>query len=61
MKEKYLQLLEELIIIHNQDEKDKLLNDLYIIIHLARWECDNPHLDWQEYTDKKFKHLINNK
>lgn len=36
MKEKYLELIEELICTHNWNEEDKFLNDLYIIIHLAR-------------------------
>jgi hypothetical protein len=54
MKEKYLELLEELIVTHNRNEEDKFLNDLYMIIHIARWECENKHEDWQDYINNKY-------
>ena len=54
MKEKYLELIEELLMNNNPDEKDEFLNDLYKIIHIARSECKNPHTDWQEYINNKY-------
>jgi len=52
---KYTELIEELIIQKNQDEKDEFLNELYIIIHLANWTCKNNHENRKEYINTKYK------
>lgn len=51
---KYYELLEELIMLSNQDEKDEFLNELYMIIHIANWRCENKHLDWKKQIDDKY-------
>ena len=58
---KYYELIEELLILNNQDEKDEFLNELYIIIHLANCDCKNPHTDWKKRIDEKYKDLLTNK
>ena len=52
MNKKYLELLEEMIVTHNRNEKDEFLNKLYIVCHLANWNCKNPHNDWEREVEK---------
>lgn len=54
MQDKYLDLLENLLINQNPDDKDEFLTELYIIVHLARWVCNNPHKDWVDKIQNKY-------
>lgn len=57
---KYYKLIEELLILNNQDETNEFLNDLYIIIHIANWDCEIKHKDWKKQIDKKYKLILKN-
>ena len=47
--------IEKIATINNEDEKDKVLLDIYKIAHLFG-DCQNPHLKWQkEYERIKIK------
>jgi len=51
---KYLQLAECMVMLHNEEEKDEFLNKLYMVLHLANWTCENTHEDWKIETEKLF-------
>ncbi len=61
MANKYTELIEELIVNKNRNEKDEFLNDLYVIIHLANWRCENKHEDWVKMIDRKYFYNLTNK
>lgn len=54
MNKRYLKLAEEMVILNNQDEKDPFLTNLYMVLHLANWDCENSHEDWKEEVEELF-------
>ena len=43
---------EKVISLNNQDEKNNVLNDLYMIIHPFVGSCNNPHDDWRGFQEE---------
>ena len=63
MKKQYLELIEA-IALENIDSWDLIskttaLEEIYTHIHIYRWNCENPHKDWQEDIEKTY--FVNNK
>ena len=52
-----LETIEKIAIINNEDEKNKVLSDIYIIAHTFAGSCENPHSDWEELYEKIKKEL----
>lgn len=52
---KYYELIEDLIITKNRNWEDEFLNELYMIIHIANWTCENKHEEWKKYINTKYK------
>ncbi len=53
-----LRTIEKIAIINNEDEKNKVLSDIYCIAHAFAGDCGNPHSDWvklQEEIENKLK------
>jgi len=51
---------EKIVVAANQDEKNEVLNDLYMVIHPFVGRCDNLHHDWREFQEKlngELKHI----
>ncbi len=44
---------------NNEDEKDKVLNDIYKIAHAFSGRCENSHQDWKEFEEKMAEKLKN--
>lgn len=55
MNKRYLDLAENLVMLHNDDEKDEFLTLIYKILHLANWDCQNPHENWQKDIEPLFE------
>lgn len=55
MNKRYLDLAESLVMLHNDDEKDEFLTTLYMILHLANADCQNPHENWQKEIEPLFE------
>ena len=54
-----LEVAEKLIVVNNDDEKNPVLNYLYMLIHPFVGKCSNPHEDWREFgveLKEKLKH-----
>lgn len=47
-----LRTIESIAMINNEDEKDKVLLDIYMVAHPAIGDCKNPHFDWLELRKK---------
>ena len=54
-----LETAEKFIFVHNGNEKNKVLNDLYTLIHPYVGKCNNPHEDWKELGDELKEKLKN--
>lgn len=59
MNKKYVQLAESMVIIQNEQEKDPFLNKLYMVLHLANWDCENIHEEWKKEVEELFS-IYNN-
>ena len=46
-----LETAEKIIVMNNENEKNPVLNDLYMIIHPFVGRCDNPHYDWRAFEE----------
>ena len=47
-----LRTIMKIAMINNEDEKNKVLTDIYIIAHSHIGDCDNPHEDWIKEANK---------
>lgn len=54
-----LETVEKIVMINNEDEKDSILNDIYMVVHPFVGRCDNPHEDWREKQEKLREQLKN--
>ena len=54
-----LETVEKIVMINNEDEKNPVLNDLYLLIHPFVGKCNNPHQDWRDWGDKMEDKLKN--
>ena len=52
-----LEVAEKLIVMNNENEKNKVLNDLYILLHPYIGKCKNIHQDWRDFGDNLGKDL----
>ena len=43
-----LETIEKIASLNNEDEKNKVLSDIYMIAHAFNGRCKNPHNDWKE-------------
>ena len=58
MYRQILKTAEKIIMINNEDEKNPVLNDLYMIIHPYVGSCDNPHWDWRKFEEEMRNKLV---
>ncbi len=54
-----LDTIDRIATINNEDEENKVLNDIYKIAHAFSGRCKNPHNDWKEFEAKMAKRLEN--
>ena len=47
-----LKTIEKIATINNEDGENKVLNDIYCIVHAFIGDCKNPHSDWKELQEK---------
>ena len=47
-----LNTIDKVSSINNEDEKNKVLSDIYKIAHAFSGKCENPHSDWVEFEEK---------
>ena len=55
MNKRYLELAENMVLLVNDDEKDEFLTKLYMVLHLANWNCNNTHEDWKTEIEPLFE------
>ena len=53
-----LQTAEKVIMLNNPDEKNPVLNDLYMLIHPFAGKCDNPHWEWRTFAEEMKNKLV---
>ena len=51
---KYTQLAERMVLLANDNEEDKFLTQLYMVLHIANWTCENKHENWVKEIDTLF-------
>lgn len=44
--------------LNNPDEKNPVLNDLYMLIHPFAGKCDNPHWEWRTFAEEMKNKLV---
>ncbi len=47
-EQRALEVISKIASINNEDEENKVLNDIYIVSHAFSGTCGNPHDDWKE-------------
>ena len=52
-----LSTVERICVVANQDETNKVLNDIYMIVHPFVGSCGNPHWDWRKRQELLKKEL----
>lgn len=52
-----LETIEKIVSINNADEKNPVLNDIYMITHSFVGRCNNSHEDWRLFHDKMSEKL----
>jgi hypothetical protein len=59
MLKRALDTIDKIASINNEDEKDKVLNDIYKIAHAFSGSCKNSHKEWKLFEAKMAKKLKN--
>lgn len=54
---KILSTVEKIVMINNENEDNKVLNDIYMVVHPYVGTCNNVHEDWRLFTNEMEKKL----
>ena len=49
-----MELIENITCLNGYEDdetKAKMFDEIYIIAHIANWNCDNPHTDWADHVN----------
>ena len=49
--------IDKIASVNNEDEKDNVLNDIYMIAHAFSNSCESSHDDWKKFQTKIEKRL----